>query len=175
LLAGNVAPGSFRSFGFERWPGYAPARFETLRAAARAAVKWPKKLRLHGSDVDQRMVVGALENVRAAGVGDVVELETRALANFTPKPGWNAWIVSNLPYGERIGRGSDVNALYSTFGRLLRERCGGYHVSLLSGSTALSRALGLDNVECTPLLNGGMECERLCAHIEARAPDPRAR
>jgi len=165
LLAGNAPPGGLRSFGFERWPGHDHAGFDALRQEALAGVRYPKKLRLYGADRHAEIIVGARQNVEAAGLGDVIQLDVCSAADFPFKSGWNAWIVSNLPYGERVSAGQDVAALYREFGRRLRESCAGYNVTLLSGSDVLSRALELENAERVSVLNGGLECERLTATI----------
>ena len=98
LIAGGVAPGLFRErFGFERFPGHDAAAWSALRERARGAARFPPKLKLHGSDADARTIEGARENLAAAGVAGVVELEVADVRDFAPRRGWNAWIVTNPP------------------------------------------------------------------------------
>ncbi|MFN0009534.1 MAG: class I SAM-dependent RNA methyltransferase [Planctomycetota bacterium] len=159
-IASGVAPGHLRErFGFERWIGHDSARWRALVEKSRAEVRLPKKLVLAGSDSDARAVEGARENLAAAGVADRVLLEVRDVAEFDPKRGWNAWIVTNPPYGERVGRERDLEGVYRRFGALLRERCSGFHVAVLSGNPALSQALGLEPERRTGLKNGSIDCE----------------
>lgn len=161
-IAGGVAPGHLRPrFGFERWIGHDAARWRALVAKSRAEVRSPKKLVLAGSDSDAHAIEGARENLAAAGLEDQVLLEVRDVAEFAPKRGWNAWIVTNPPYGERVGREHDLEGVYRRFGALLRERCAGFHVAILSGNPALSRALGLEPERRTSLKNGSIDCELL--------------
>jgi 23S rRNA G2445 N2-methylase RlmL len=171
LLAGGVAPGSFRkTFGFERWLGHDGARWRALVAEARAAVHHPPKLVLRGSDADARTVDGARESVEAAGLAGRIRVEVADLEDFRPKPGWNAWIVTNPPYGQRIGREPDLLPLYRRFGSILRERCAGFRVSVLSGNPLLARELGLEVGRRTRVMNGPLECEILELSIPASAP-----
>lgn len=161
-IAGGIAPGHLRDrFGFERWIGHDAARWRALVTKSRAEVSLQKKLVLEGSDSDAHAVEGARENLAAAGLADRVLLEVRDVAEFAPKRGWNAWIVTNPPYGERVGRERDLEGVYRRFGALLRERCAGYHAAILSGNPGLSRALGLEPEHRTSLKNGSIDCELL--------------
>src|SRR5262249_28717785 len=167
LLAGGVAPGSFRNrFGFERWLGHDAAKWSALVAEVRAAGRFPPKLVPPGCDADGRTVDGARENVEAAGLEGRIRVEVSELGAFSPKPGWNAWIVTNVPYGQRIGREEDLLPLYRRFGSILRERCAGYKVAVLSGHPLLARELGLDVGRRTRVMNGLLECEILELSVE---------
>jgi len=167
-IAGGVPPGHLRErFGFERWIGHDAPRWRGLVEKSRAAIRMPKKLVLEGSDADDRAIEGARENLAAAGLEDCVRLEVRDVDRFAPKRGWNAWIVTNPPYGERVGRERDLEGVYRRFGALLREHCGGYHVAILSGNPALAQAIGLPPERRTGLKNGSIDCELLEIPIPA--------
>ena len=173
LLASGVAPGSFRRpFGFERWPGHDAPGWKAVQDRARKEIRFPPKLVLRGSDADAAAIDGARENAIAAGLEGRIELEVADVEAFAPRRGWNAWIVTNPPYGERVGRGADLAALYRRFGAILRERAAGYHVTLLSGNPAHSAAIGLVPVRRTPVRNGPLECELLGFEIPARSSSP---
>ena len=165
LIARNMAPGLFREkFGCERWPSAELRKATQLREQARAAVK-PSKARLVGRDLDRAMLTGAQENLEAAGLGDAIELEHGNALEFAPRKGWGAWIVGNPPWGERIGEEREVARLYSQFGALLRERCAGFHASLLVRKGAIAEELRLPNPRRTRVLNGGIECEVVTADL----------
>jgi 23S rRNA (guanine2445-N2)-methyltransferase len=166
LLAGNLAPGSFRKrFGFERWPGHDAAGWARLRELAAARAVGTPKLVVRGSDSDSAMLTGARENLESAGLTERVELELADARQFRPRRGWNAWIVTNPPYGERVGDERALEQLYGTFGENLREHCAGSHLALLCGSPTLVAALGLPRAERLRLLNGPIECELVRAEL----------
>ena len=165
LWAANIAPGSWRTFAFERWPGHDAAAWQRLRRQASAAVSWPPKLRLLGSDRDGERVEGARRNADAAGVGARVELIVADAASFAPRRGWNAWIVTNPPYGERVGDQARLEPLYRTFGAQLRAHCSGYRLALLSGNPELAESLGLADLDEVALKNGGLDCTLLHGQI----------
>lgn len=77
-----------------------------------AAVLHPE-LALHGSDVDPRCVEGTVSNAEAVGLAgrlDVRCCDVRDLAE-----GWGRrfdWVVTNPPYGVRLGRGWNFGRFY---------------------------------------------------------------
>jgi putative N6-adenine-specific DNA methylase len=70
-------------------------------------------------------------------------------------------VVCNPPYGARLGADEDLETLYSDLGRLLKERCGGWTLWLLSGNPALSGALRLKASRRVAVSNGGLDCRWL--------------
>jgi 23S rRNA (guanine2445-N2)-methyltransferase / 23S rRNA (guanine2069-N7)-methyltransferase len=170
LIASGTPPGAFRErFGFERWKNHDASRWRAAREEALRTPSFPRKLVLQGSDVDGQTITGAMENVESAGLAERVQLEVASLSNFRPKRGWNAWVVTNPPYGERIGDERDLVRLYGEFGRILRERCAGFHASILSGNPRLDRELGLRPARTLACKNGALECRLLHFEIEATA------
>jgi 23S rRNA G2445 N2-methylase RlmL len=167
LIAGNVPPGAFRErFGFGRWPGHDDAAWRAFVASARAEARTARKLVLRGSDASSEAIAGARENVEAAGCTGRIELEVARAEEFAPRRGWNAWIVSNPPYGERVGAERDLAPVYRRFGEALRERCAGYHAALLSGNPKLTAALGIAPQRRLSWKNGAIDCECLLFELE---------
>lgn len=170
LLASRVAPGLFRaSFGFERLPDHDARAYAALVAELRARRAEPRKLRLLGSDLDPARVAEARANAAAAGVGELVSLEVADARDFAPRAGWNAWIVTNPPYGERLGDARGLVPLYRAFGAVLRGRCAGFWLALLTARPELQRLLQLPELERIPTQNGGLACEILRGRIEPAA------
>ena len=165
LLASNTAPGLFRErFGFERWPGHEPLRWRRAKERARRVAAFPKKLILRGSDASEEALENARDNLAAAGLAEHVELERADAREFAPRRGWNGWIVTNPPYGQRIG-GRELTELYGAFGDCLREHCAGYHLALLSGDRDLADQLGFPALERIELKNGGLDCELVVGEL----------
>lgn len=170
LLAAGRPPGAFRrAFAFERWPGHDAGPFAKLRAEVAQPRPLPAKLVLRGSDDDPRQLAGARENLAAAGVEGGVELEQKSARDFAPRKGWNGWIVTNPPYGERVGDARLLVALYRAFGARLREHAPGYRLGLLTGGEhggePLADALDLPELARTPLLNGALKCVLLSGEV----------
>lgn len=167
LLAARIAPGSLgRSFGFERWPGHDGAGFAAAVAAARRERAVPRKLRLVGSDASPEAIEGARANLRQVGLDGMVELAVADALERTERPGWNAWIVTNPPYGERVGVPAELLVLFEGLGAKWRAEARGYHLALLSGNSDLTRALGFHGASRTALENGSLACELLCQRLD---------
>ena len=162
LIAANIAPGTLgRSFGFERWLGHDARAWQAALELARSKTRMPAKLVVRGYDVDRAVIAGALENLSAAGLEGRILLERARVEDFAPKRGWNAWIVTNPPYGERIGDEDQLHALFRHFGETLRTQAAGYQLGLLSGNTRLTRALGLTPERKLSWKNGSIDCQFL--------------
>ncbi len=166
LLATNTAPGSFRErFAFELFPDFDARAWERLRKQARDKIRPLGKTRLIGSDRNADFIEGAAENLAAAGLEGSVQLDVADVERFAPKRGWNAWVLTNPPYGERVGEGENLFELYRSFGERLRADCEGYHLALLSGDTELTRALDMRGAKLHSIMNGAIECELICAQL----------
>jgi len=159
MIAANVAPGSWRKFGFENWPGHDAAAFERYRVQELNRRAWPKKLQVRGSDLSAKQVAGARENGESAGFEEQLQWDTLDALEFEAKPGWNAWIVTNPPYGLRVGDEEELEPLYRDFGQRLFESCEGYQLAMILGNPKLRRALGLPDGDRKPVQNGTIPCE----------------
>lgn len=166
LWAAKRAPGSFRErFGFEFFPSHDAAAWRTLRDEVRASFELPKKLSLVAIESDPRAIDSLHANLESAGLAGRVAVERGRAETYDYKRGWNAWIVTNPPYGERVGDERELATLYRKLGERWRELCGGWHVSVLSGNPRLARELGLDGATSLALKNGALECELLRAEL----------
>lgn len=165
MLASGAAPALYRPrFGFENWEGHDAEGFERFRQKLEAARQPLGKLRLVGRDLDPERLDDTRENLAAAGFDPDsanFDLGCGDALDFPFKPGWNALLATNPPYGQRVGDVAELVPVFRDLGKLLRRTAGGYEVSLLSGDPALSSALALPELTRTRILNGAIECELL--------------
>ena len=77
------------------------------------------------------------------------------------KPHGNGMVVTNPPYGERLGEIEQLADLYTSFGNVLKGRCHGMTAHVLSGSKYLSGRIGLRSKHRQALWNGAIECRLL--------------
>jgi 23S rRNA (guanine2069-N7)-methyltransferase / 23S rRNA (guanine2445-N2)-methyltransferase len=164
LIAADAAPALEREyFGFTGWRGHDAELWERLRAEARARRSARAARRcILGSDADADAVRMTIGNVEHAGVADWVHVEKRALSEILRPPGREmGLIVTNPPYGERIGAESGLPALYSELGSILRERFEGWQAAILTGNPPLARNLGIYAKRSHRFYNGTIECRLL--------------
>jgi putative N6-adenine-specific DNA methylase len=160
LIATRSAPGVRRGFACERWSFHQPALLAAARDSARGTRRAAPAAIVAG-DRDDRAVVAARRNVREAGVEDAVRVEARDVRQLVV-PGPGVLIVTNPPYGERLGDPSELATLYRELGDALKKRAAGATAWLLVGNPSLAKAVGLRPTRRIVLFNGPIECRLLC-------------
>ena len=165
LIALDIAPGLLRRrFGFTGWRGHDGALWQRLveEARGRRATGSTRRIGLYGYDSDGSAVRAANENVERAGLGGVVRIERRDLAQLIRESAAAyGLLATNPPYGERIGDQAQLQSLYETLGRRLREQFEGWKAAVLTGNPPLAKAIGIEARRTHTLFNGRIECRLL--------------
>ena len=118
-----------------------------------------------GSDRDAGAIDAASTNAERAGVARDVAFATRSVSAAVFAAGSKGWVVSNPPYGVRVGHADGVRDLWAQLGKVLRERAAGWRVALLSPDAALDRQLQFPlRVEATTS-NGGIPVRLLVGDV----------
>ena len=156
LAAAGMAPGLGRSFACERWPAFDAAVLARARDAARARVR-PVEVVLAGADRDAGAVEAARENAERAGVASFVRIEHRVISEARPV-GDRGLLLTNPPYGARLGEVMRLRDLYASLGNVYRRHFAGWRLALLASSPRLVQAAGLPLETLGPVLdNGGLK------------------
>lgn len=164
-LAAGIPPGAWRKqFAFERLPGHDARRWQAMKEEAIASAKPTPKLTLVGYDRSPERVEQTTEHLKSIGFTGRAQVEIADARRFEPKSGWNGWIVSNLPYGERVDRSDAAMELSRRFGVRLREHASGYHTSLLVGGTKQADLLELPETRRSEWLSSGVD--RVVVHAK---------
>jgi putative N6-adenine-specific DNA methylase len=116
-----------------------------------AAVELP----IFASDRDAGAVKMAQENAARAGVESCIHFACQAVSSIDP-PDSLGWVVTNPPYGLRISEGRDLRNLYAQLGNVLRVRCPGWNVAVLSSDPMLLGQTGLKLDTSLLMINGGV-------------------
>lgn len=111
----NIAPGLRRRFAAEQFAFVPAALWAEQRQKALAQVRTDAAFEGVGSDIDPAAVALAAANAKLAGVGDRCHFEVRDVKDFVPRPG--AVVLTNPPYGERLGDAAGAAALARTLGQ----------------------------------------------------------
>ena len=156
LIATRTAPGLRRSFAMERWKWIDAGRTATLRRELqerRCRARCP----VWAFDVDARAVRATLRNARAAGVADVVIVRRSAIRDLPLLPA-GTLIVTNPPYGVRLGDAGELAELYGELGQTLKWAVKEGTAWVLAGGTAVLPAVRLRPAERLVLFNGPLRC-----------------
>jgi putative N6-adenine-specific DNA methylase len=166
LMARGLAPGALRSFAVERWPGASRALSARVRAelAANALIRAPGHIA--GADRDSGAIAAALANAERAGATADISFATRSISNLTLPESAHGWIVSNPPYGVRVGDMDRVRDLWAQLGNVLRATARGWRIALLSPDPALDRQLRLPVRTVATTTNGGIPVRLIVGHVE---------
>jgi len=162
-MVAGVAPALRRDyFGFLGWRGHDDALWQSLREAAQErALEGLRGLRpcFFGSDSDPRMIAIATHNLQSAGVAGFVMLDKHSAEYLQAPAGFaTGLVITNPPYGERMGDLATLPALYKSLGERLRAGFAGWRAAVLTSEPELERALGLRPDKQYMLFNGAIEC-----------------
>ena len=154
LIARRMAPGRARKFSAEAWPGFGEA-FASARgdAASRELATAPSAITGHDRDVGA--IAASQANAERAGVGADVKFAQGAISTTVSDDG-RGWIVTNPPYGARIGEKTALRDLYAVLGRVMRERRPGWRFVMLSADRMLEGQMGMKLEEVLRTTNGGL-------------------
>ena len=162
LIALNRAPGLSREkFAFESWPGHRDAIWQQLRTEAKAAAKpVAKDVHFWGSDTDVRSLTKARHNAQQAGISSMVQFNHEdATALSAPVATTAGVIVTNPPYGERLGDLPSLIPLYSKFSLALKQHFQGWRLAIITSNSDLLRALRLSKTKSYKFTNGPLDCD----------------
>jgi 23S rRNA (guanine2445-N2)-methyltransferase / 23S rRNA (guanine2069-N7)-methyltransferase len=175
-MALDIAPGlQRRPPKFRGWLGHDRSAWKRLEDEARARQKATRERTVHivGRDASHEIVNIARDNIRRAGLAGSVLVEVGPLqetrapeVSDTEEP--RGLVLTNPPYGERIGEAGELGRLYREIGDTLRRRFPGWRACVLSGNKALSRQIGLKAESKVSLYNGPIACQLLTYPISAR-------
>lgn len=151
------APGRSRAFGFQNLSRYDASTWERLLAKAQREEKPMGPLPIYGSDLYGRTVDSARMNLRDAGLESAVTLKQVNLLELSA-PADTGLLVTNPPYGVRLGEKEDLAQFYPQLGDTLKKRFAGWTAFILSGDPELAKLIRLSASRRTVLYNGALEC-----------------
>jgi putative N6-adenine-specific DNA methylase len=152
------APGRERDFGFRHLTRFDQAAWERSLEAARAREMPPEKpLPIFGSDLYGRSLDNARRNLEDAGLAEVVQLKQVNLLELRA-PSRTGMIVTNPPYGVRLGEKEELAEFYPQLGDALKQRFPDWTAFIFSGDPDLGKLIRLKPSRKTVLYNGALEC-----------------
>ena len=174
LLARRMAPGLRRTFAFLQWPDVDSALWARVRADA-AGKALPRALvQIRGSDRDAGAIESARANAERAGVLGDIEFTVAPLSTLdgTGNSERIGYVVTNPPYGVRVGQAAKLRDLYARFGQALRTNSPRWRLAILSANPRLDAELRLPLKERLKTQNGGIPVRLLTAEVPAGSNDP---
>lgn len=169
-IATDTAAGLMRSdYGFKHLKDYDESAWSAIlseaqeRSEAGKAKAKERGIKLYGFDADEYVIERAKENIANAGFEDFISVEHRPLDQLinplTEVNDLPCTVVTNPPYGERMGNFNELILLYTTLGHKLKTCFAGGKAAVISTSTELLSCLRLSVDKSYRLFNGALECQ----------------
>ena len=170
MIAGDMAPGLWRDrWGFSRWRRHDVALWEAQLQEARlrknqALGKIPVIL---GFDHDGQAIEAAQQNIESIGLGNIIRLQKISLESNHLSPRLTPGLVlTNPPYGERLGEVETLGPLYKTLGHWLKNECLGWQAGVITGNPELAKQMGIRARKINAFYNGALECKLLQFNVQ---------
>lgn len=153
MIAQRRAPGLNRGFAAENWHFLSPAAFIRAREEAQDSILH-MPVEIEGSDIDTRSIDLCKKHAKKAGV--MLKWNVRQLKELPPQPAGGI-LITNPPYGERMLRHKEIEALYREM-RNTFDGLSGWDVHIISAYREFERIYGKRAQKKRKLSNGGMPC-----------------
>jgi 23S rRNA (guanine2445-N2)-methyltransferase / 23S rRNA (guanine2069-N7)-methyltransferase len=152
------APGlNKQSFPFEKFPEFNQSKFDEIKQTAKSEEK-AATTDFIGFEISKYVLDKAVNNIKSAGLTGVITLGQQDAANAAVSKGVKpGWIVSNPPYGERIGDSVALISLFKKLGFNFKKHFENWNLSLLTGQPLLLKLLRLQKKKEFKLKNGQIE------------------
>jgi len=119
------------------------------------------------SDISEKYLAMARKSALDARVERYISFSTARFQDVEP-PAARGLLVTNLPYGERIGSNEgEVRQLYQEVGDTLKNKFAGWQAAILAASASPYKAIGLKPGRSIVLMNGSIPCKLLLFDLYA--------
>ncbi len=171
LIARGIAPGLHREFQFMQWPTFDRRLWNDMLEKAQSSAT-ESSLQILGTDRDRGAISAASHNAERAGVERDVQLSVESLSGSLAKiddvAKGEGWILTNPPYGVRVGESHDLRDLYATLGNALHTKHG-WRLGVLTTDAVLAGQMRLPLRPRFATSNGGIPVSFLVSEKAAKA------
>lgn len=157
LLGRNIAPGLSRTFAAQEWGAIEAGLWKEEKTKAFAAADWELPLEIYASDIDPQAVAAARENAVEAGVEDAISFSVRDAVQLEAEGKEGGIIITNPPYGQRIGEQKEMDRLYAGLAGFLRRNPTWSMFAITADKSAEHKLFGRPADRRRKLFNGRLE------------------
>ncbi|GGD52464.1 bifunctional 23S rRNA (guanine(2069)-N(7))-methyltransferase RlmK/23S rRNA (guanine(2445)-N(2))-methyltransferase RlmL [Lacimicrobium alkaliphilum] len=168
LIACNIAPGlSRREWGFSQWKKHQSDIWNRLTEQAEKQQR-PSSTVIYANDIEASMVALAKQNAREAGVAQEIVFSQQNALDWRCEEAEPGYLVSNPPYGERLGELTELLGLFASWGLHLKHHFRDWNLSLLTSNRDLLRQMKLVSKKVYQLYNGKLACQLVNFELDAK-------
>lgn len=151
----GLPPGIHREFDAEQWPGMHDA-WRAARDEARSVTPRDLGFAIHASDIDDRALDFARQAAKLAGVDRSIHFKKMPFERLESKAE-HGCIITNPPYGVRLGEEAEIERLYRSMPVVLRGLpTWSFHI--LTGRLDLEQIFGQQATRRRKFYNSRIEC-----------------
>lgn len=165
MMAADIAPGMLRErYGFDQWLQHDPELWQTLIDEAhqrKTAGLQSLELDIRGYDANPRVLEYATKNIENVGLDDHIRLAHKPIDQFGNPTAERGLLLTNPPYGERLGEVEELIPLYQKLGAVLQKNFTGWRAAIFTGNLELGRETDLSPAKQYSLFNGTIPCKLL--------------
>ena len=155
MMMNKIAPGVRRAFAAESYPFIASSVWQNAREEARdLEIRSP--FEAYATDIDPTCVELTIKNAKRAGVNHAIRV-SQMDARKIRADGRRGTIVTNPPYGERLGTVREVEGLYRDIGRHFRS-LSPWQVYVITSHPEFEHFYGRRADKVRKLYNGMIPC-----------------
>ncbi len=155
MMAINMAPGLNREFDAEFWPLYEAKAWDDMRMQLDDEVDYDKEVSIIARDIEPRMIEIARKNAEEIGIDTYIDFSVLDVHDLEIEEE-NVQIVTNPPYGERIGEAKAVEEMYHKVGELMKEHPT-LNVYIMTSNKEFEQIVGKKATKRRKLFNGYIE------------------
>ncbi len=178
MIAANMAPGLLRDYyGFLGWKQFDADLWSLLhQQAEQGLAQRIKDLPvIVGCDYVKQVLDIAEKNIAAAGFSAQIKLELADTSKTIPfLPAGQGLVISNPPYGKRLGQIQQLRTLYLRLGKNLKQFFPGWTAAIFTAEDELAKSIGLRAFHKNTLFNGAIKCTLYQYHINDNHRDDKA-
>ncbi len=156
LIGRNRAPGRDRSFAAESWPVIPTETWKRTREEARDREKPALPEPLEASDRDQNVLALARRSASKASVARDIRFARRSFSEVSSNREYGC-LITNPPYGGRIGEEKEVREVYRAMPGVFR-RLPTWSFFVLTARRDFEKVAGQEADRRRKLYNGDVEC-----------------
>lgn len=156
MIGRNIAPGLSRAFEGEAWPSLGEAAWREAREEAKAATRGELAFAIHASDLDERALAIARKSAALAGVERDIHFARRDFAELSSKAEYGC-VITNPPYGVRLGDEAEIERLYRSMPLVLR-RLPTWSMHIFTARLDLEAIFGQKATRRRKFYNSKIEC-----------------
>jgi 23S rRNA (guanine2445-N2)-methyltransferase / 23S rRNA (guanine2069-N7)-methyltransferase len=156
MIGRRLAPGRNRTFAAEGWPSFSAEAWQTARQEAADSALPMLPLRIIGCDADDESLRLARYHAGLAGVGEDVHFQQHEFSELTSSRNYGC-VVTNPPYGVRMGEEEEIERLYRSMPDVLRRLKTWSHF-ILTARPDFEQLVGQRADRRRKLFNGRLEC-----------------